>query len=167
MTGTSTRHFVVMRHGKAEPSASSDHERELTARGRADSRAAGTWLAAEGLSPDVVLVSSAARARSTCDEVCAALTGDIDVQMLDSLYGADEYDVIATCVDEIPAGARCALVIGHNPTMAMTAALLQPEGDRQDLSLPTAALVVLAIAPPWAELKPGCGSLLQVHTPHD
>ena len=47
--------------------------------------------------------------------------------MLDELYGADEYDVLAICAAKVPSDAQTAMVVGHNPTMAMTAWLIQPE----------------------------------------
>ncbi|MBA2558959.1 MAG: histidine phosphatase family protein [Propionibacteriales bacterium] len=167
MTETAARRLVVMRHAKTESSAPTDHARELTDRGRRDARAAGAWLGQEGLVPDVVMVSSAVRARSTCDEVCTALGSTPVVRVLDSLYQADEDDVIAACVAEIPAQTQCALVIGHNPTMAMTADLLQADDDRRDVILPTAALAVFAIASEWSDLGPGTGSLQRLHTPQD
>ncbi len=167
VTQPGQRRLVLMRHGKAEPSASDDLARELTERGRRDSRTAGEQLAREQLTPDFILVSSAARARSTVSEVCAGLDESPapEIRVLESLYEADAYDVIAACVAEIPAAAVTALVVGHNPTIAGTADLLQPESGRGSLSFPTAAFAVLSVESPWAELEPGKGLLLHHHTP--
>jgi phosphohistidine phosphatase len=167
MSENEARRLVVMRHAKTESMASSDHDRDLTDRGRRDARAAGAWLAKQRLAPAVVLVSSAVRARSTADEVCAALESRPDVRVLDELYQADEYEVIDLCVAEVPAEAGIVLVVGHNPTMTMAANLLQGDDDRQDLALPTAALAVLEVCGPWSELAPGAGVLGTVYRAGD
>jgi phosphohistidine phosphatase len=162
-----TRRLVVMRHAKAEASATSDHARDLTDRGRRQSREAGARMADSGLVPELVLVSSAVRARSTCREVLAGMgTGvEIDVQVLDSLYEADADDVLAACATEVPEETVTVLVIGHNPTIAETAEHLQPEEDRVDRSFPTAAYAAFSVEGAWADLAPGTGTLLDSYSP--
>jgi phosphohistidine phosphatase len=156
-----------MRHAKAEASAASDHARDLTDRGRRQSRAAGARMADQGVVPELVLVSSATRARSTCREVLAGMgTGlEIDVRVLDSLYDADADDVLAACATEVPAQTVTVLVIGHNPAIAETAELIQSGQDRVELSFPTAAYAAFSLEGAWADLAPGAGSLLDSYTP--
>jgi phosphohistidine phosphatase len=162
-----TRRLVVMRHAKAEASASSDHARDLTDRGRRQSRDVGARMADSGVVPELVLVSSAVRARSTCREVLAGMgTGvEVDVQVLDSLYDADADDVLASCATAVPAETVTVLVIGHNPTIAETAELLQPEHDRVELSFPTAAYAAFSVEGAWADLTPGIATLLDSYAP--
>ena len=63
--------LILMRHGKAEEGPGKpDHDRELAARGRRDAKAAGKWLHAEGLVPDLVICSTAQRTRQTWEEAC-------------------------------------------------------------------------------------------------
>jgi len=166
---TSAKQLIVMRHAKTEHHASSDHARVLTDRGEADSEAAGRWLAAEGLVPDVVLVSSAARARGTVERLVSGLGegADPEVVVLDQLYGADEYDVLEICAERIPAGSRTALIVGHNPTMAMTSWLVQPEESRVDNYFPTSGLAVFEVDVEWNEVEPGVGAYVRSHTPQD
>ncbi len=149
-----------MRHAKTESLAGSDHDRQLTERGRHDARTAGAWLSEQGLSPAVVLVSSAVRARQTSDEVWAAMATTPDVRVLESLYLGDEDDAMEAIATEIPAGAAIVAVVGHNPTVTMLANLLQVEGDRADIALPTAALAVLSVPTDWADLAPGVATLI-------
>jgi phosphohistidine phosphatase len=162
-----TRRLVLMRHAKAEASAASDHARDLTDRGRRQSRDVGARMADSGVVPELVLVSSAVRARSTCREVLAGIgTGlEIEVQVLDSLYDADADDVLAACATEVPAETVTVLVIGHNPTIAETAELLQPDQDRVELSFPTAAYAAFSVEGAWADLAPGTGRLLDSYGP--
>jgi phosphohistidine phosphatase len=167
MGPTDARHLIVMRHAKTQSFAGSDHERELTDRGRRDAHDAGVWLVGQGLVPTVVLVSSAVRAQSTAEGVSAELESAPDVRVLDTLYDGDEYDVIEACVAEIPAETGCAIVIGHNPTVTMAANLLQRDSDRQDLALPTSAMAVLRVEGEWAGLAPGIAELTKVYRAAD
>jgi len=166
---TSAKQLIVMRHAKTETHASSDHARVLTDRGERDSLNAGRWLASEGLAPDVVLVSSAARARGTVDHLVTGLGEGAapEVVVLDELYGADEYDVLAICAARIPAASSIALVVGHNPTMAMTAWLVQPAETRADTYFPTSGLAVFEVDVEWNEVDPGVGAYVRSHTPKD
>jgi phosphohistidine phosphatase len=168
MSPTAPRRLVIMRHAKAESSARSDHARELTDRGRRQSRAAGARMASAGVRPDFVVVSSAARAMSTAAEVLVGLelTTEPETRVLDSLYQADPYDLLSVCALEIEPLAATALVIGHNPTIAGAAHLIQPEGDRVDLSFPTAAFAVFELEGAWTDLGPGIGSLVHAYAPH-
>ena len=59
------------------------------------------------------------------------------------------------------------LVVGHNPTMAMTAWLIQPEETRAETYFPTSGIAVFEIDVEWSELDPGVGTLVATHTPHD
>jgi phosphohistidine phosphatase len=166
---TSAKQLIVMRHAKTESHASSDHARVLTDRGERDSEAAGRWLAEQGLTPQVVLVSSAARARGTVDRLVAGLEfGPApDVVVLDELYGADEYDVLALVAQHVPAGTGIAMVVGHNPTMAMTSWLVQPDEERVDTYFPTSGLAVFEVDVAWDEVDPGVGTFVRSHTPKD
>ena len=56
-----SRRLVVMRHAKAEHSASTDHVRALAERGMGDAEAAGRWMRDHGVEPDAALVSDALR----------------------------------------------------------------------------------------------------------
>ena len=61
------RELILLRHAHAEPAAAGqdDHQRGLSATGRAEAQAAGDWLREHGLQPDRVLCSNATRTRET------------------------------------------------------------------------------------------------------
>ena len=63
--------LILMRHGKAERHAASggDFERALAESGRADAAVMGRVLAGLGLTPDLMLVSSARRTRETAERL--------------------------------------------------------------------------------------------------
>lgn len=153
-----TRRLVLMRHAKAEPYAATDRVRRLTDRGEADAAAAGRWLDGQGLRPDRVLVSGAKRTVSTWQAVAdAAGWGEVEPVVDDVLYAAGP-DVVLDEIRLVPAEVRSLLVIGHNPTMATLAQLLDDgEGDpavaeQMALGFPTGAIAVLAVDGEWADI---------------
>jgi len=165
MTDPGFRRLVVMRHAKAEKSAAKDHARRLTDRGVNDAVASGRWLAENDLVPDFVLVSSAARARSTFDCVSVGLGSTPDVRVMDELYQADADDVIDVC-SMIPDAADCAMVIGHNPTMDELAHTLQSEPlEDSPTSLSTSGLAVFDCATDWDSFAARTCALDRMYSP--
>jgi phosphohistidine phosphatase len=146
------RRLVVMRHAKAQGTAASDEARRLTGQGRADARSAGAWLVARQVTPSLVLVSSATRARETAAEVCAALLTTPAIEPLPELYDGGADDVLELC-RQVPADTTCLMVIGHNPTVSELLQVLvgDARSDRPE-SLPAAGLAVVACAGEWESL---------------
>ncbi|WP_246050919.1 SixA phosphatase family protein [Nocardioides guangzhouensis] len=163
-----SRVLVIIRHAKAEPSAATDHERRLTDAGRADAGEAGDWLAGFGVVPDRVLVSSAARTRDTWESLAEGAAYAVEPVFDDSLYAAGPetaLDLLRETSDEV----TTLLVIGHNPTMAFLAQMLEDgEGDAGASSamaegFPTTAVAVLAHDGSWAELEMSGATLRAFH----
>jgi phosphohistidine phosphatase len=161
------RTLVLLRHAKAEtPNDDPDFDRRLTARGQADADAAGTWLAAEGIHPDLVFCSTAARTRQTWQAVSGGLSaGEPEVRYEDGLYlgGRTEvFDLLRT----VPESVRTVLVVGHNPTMSDVSTLLVPDDhwDGQEVELKTAGLAVHRADGAWSTTEPGSMPLVERHT---
>ena len=155
---------MVVRHATAETFAGEDVDRVLTDRGRADARALGEWLRDEGIVAEAACVSYAARTRETW-QILAEVTGwDVDPQVDGALYGTDEYGALDIVRDNDDA-VRTVVVVGHNPTIAMLAQLLD-DGDGVGGELtgfPTGAAGVFEIDCGWAELAPMCARLASFH----
>lgn len=163
-----SRVLVIVRHSKAEPSAATDRERRLTDEGRADAEQAGSWLAGTGMVPDRVLASSAARVRDTWESLAAGASYDVDPEYDDSLYSAGPetaLDLVRETSDQV----TTLLVIGHNPTMAYLAQMLDDgEGDADATTamtegFPTTAVAVLGYDGPWADLEMAGATLRAFH----
>lgn len=160
------RRLVLVRHAKsAYPHGVPDHERPLAGRGRRNAKATGTWFAAEGPRPDLVLCSDALRARHTWEIVGAALPGrPVPVRIVPDLYGSDPFDVLAL-VHALPGTVRVAVVVGHQPTLGATALLLAGSGSdsvavaRLREKYPTNGVAVLRFAGRWAGLTAGGAAL--------
>ncbi|MGZ5422169.1 MAG: SixA phosphatase family protein [Aeromicrobium sp.] len=153
-----SRQLIVMRHSKAGPHTSTDHERELTARGVRDATEAGIWLASRSLLPDYALVSSAKRTVQTWETVAGASGSRVEADLSDALYDARPLDVIEA-LQGVPGDVGRLIFVGHNPTTEHLANLLDDgQGEPEALTLmregyPTSALTVFDVAEPWAELE--------------
>lgn len=141
------RRLILLRHGKAVPQGSApDFERSLATRGIEESRHVGTYLAEEGLLPDLVLISPSFRTRETWQAVSSTL-GVADQHFIPELYLASS-DQVLESINEHGQEAKTLLVIGHNPSLHDLAVELVDHGDRYAFSrmqehFPTASFAVL------------------------
>ncbi len=161
--------LILFRHAKAEEGLGKpDRDRELTARGRRDARAAGTWLHEHGLGPELVLCSTSARTRQTWVEAEGGGACGETVQYDESVYVGEPETVLRT-VRETAGEAQVVLVVGHNPTMAALASgLAEGNGSIQAhdclaAGFPTSTMAVLRYAGPWSGLAFGTAELDRCH----
>jgi len=139
--------LILLRHGKAEATsgAGGDFERGLTDRGRRESAMTGEALAWAGLSPDLVLVSTARRAMETWEAAKDAFP-NARVAPVRELYHATPR-ALADAVDAADRAATNLMIVGHNPGLHEYALSLAARPDsRAERSLahafPTAAAAV-------------------------
>ena len=142
-----SRRLVLIRHAQTEHShPRGDHERRLAATGVADARALGSWLAKDaGGPPDLVLVSTAVRARQTLEHLLdGAAAEGVEVWPDRRLYDGG-IDGVLEAVGEVPDGVGTLWVVGHEPTISSTARELLPGDVGAELArgIPTATAVVL------------------------
>jgi phosphohistidine phosphatase len=158
-----TRTLVLLRHAKAaNPVGVADVDRPLTPRGHADATAAGAWLAARGLSPDVVICSPSRRTRETWHGVALHLPQAAKVHYERAVYGGDSDDLLDLVVGADD-GASTVLVIGHNPTMSQLSELLDPDG-ADDEGLRTCGIAVHAFEGSWPDCGPRSAPITATHT---
>jgi phosphohistidine phosphatase len=163
-----THKLIVMRHAKAgELPGGPDFERALRPRGQRDSEAAGRWLAAHGLQPELVLCSAARRTRQTWQHLSGPLLAAAagrrpELRAEERLYHADSDDV-AELVRQTSDDFATVLYIGHNPAAAGLVELLTGT----EPPFPTAAIAVIATPPAWADLVAESGELTASWTPRD
>jgi phosphohistidine phosphatase len=158
--------LLLLRHAKAERSrpGERDHDRRLAERGRNDAPKVGAYLSKHALTPDHVIVSTAARTRETWELAAAALGGSPPVVFDERIYEASPHTLLAV-IKETGPNVGTLLVIGHNPGLQELAALLIATGDieaRQRLreAFPTSALAAIEFAlEGWDKLHPQGGRL--------
>ncbi|KRF04423.1 phosphoglycerate mutase [Nocardioides sp. Soil777] len=157
-----------MRHAKAESWGESDQGRTLEPRGRDDAAAAGRWLAALGFVPDHALVSTSVRTRETWEAVAGAAGWESEPDYDTGLYAAGP-EAALDLIREVPPHATAVIVIGHNPTMAYLAQLLDDGAGDADAGAamaggyPTSALTVLEYDGAWVELDMASASVVAFH----
>jgi len=163
-----TRRLVLLRHAKAEHDVDGpDALRALNGVGERQSAWVGRALLDASLVPELALVSSAVRTQQTWSHLADAFDPVPEADQRDELYSASPGTVLDV-VRGMDERVRTVLVVGHEPTISRTAALLASEESDADLvdqvarGVPTATFAVLELAGPWAELDPATARLVEV-----
>jgi phosphohistidine phosphatase len=167
--------LFLLRH--ATPSSSlpgqTDFERRLEPEGFAEAAAMGRRIAIGATdSPTAVLCSSARRTLETLDALKSNLPVDAEISSDRELYCAPR-DALLQCVHEIDDAHTSALVIAHNPGIAVLANSLAGRGDadaseRMSRRFPPGSLVVLRFdVDRWCDVRDKFGELLDFATPQD
>jgi phosphohistidine phosphatase len=156
--------LVLVRHAKsAWPDDVEDHERPLGKRGRRDAPAVGRWVAENGVTPEVVVASSALRAVETAELIIAELEPAPRRVVTDQAYNARPAELLEL-VRTLPADANTAMLVGHNPGIESMATLLEESGSPLG-DFPTSAVCVLEFGGGWDSVEPGAGRLLAFAVP--
>lgn len=133
--------LTVLRHAKSDWSRGlPDHERVLNDRGRRTAPAVGRALAAMDLVPDLVLTSSAERARSTAELARAEFGAAVDLVVTDALYATSVNGALAAIAD-VPAEVEHLLIVGHEPTWSALVGTLT--GARVEMATATLAGIMV------------------------
>ncbi len=162
--------LLLLRHAKSDWSVPvPDHDRPLSPRGRRAARAMGQHLAGRQPRVELVLCSTARRARETVELALQGWSPPPPVVLLDELYLASAQDILEQ-VRGVDQRLRCVLVCGHNPALHDMATLLAGRGDPHELAelaerLPTGSLVSIELAGGWGEVAFAAGRLVGLLTP--
>lgn len=159
------RTLLVLRHAKAagERGGADDFVRPLAKRGEREAAAVGKEMGERGWAPDLILCSTARRARETAKAVLDALempeteSGPGAIRYEDRLYGAP-LEVLTDVVAACPARVRRLLIVGHNPGLEELVEYLadgKPPRKPNGKLLTTAALACLETDAPWRGLGQG------------
>jgi phosphohistidine phosphatase len=166
--------LYLLRHAKSswDDPTLADHDRPLAPRGRKAAPRMAVWLRTEARRPDLVICSTAARARETWELVARELQPAPEVDVRRAVYDAGAEQLIATARGA-PAHVETLMLVGHNPAMEEAAALLARDGDAQALATmqskyPTAAISELTFdVGSWAEIGRDTGHLARFVRPKD
>ena len=154
----------MLRHGKSDWGASydSDHDRPLAPRGRLAARLIGSFLASVGPIPELILSSSATRARNTAEIAKESGHWPGEIITMSQLYGAGPASVIEL-IRQQEDSIETLMLVGHNPTWESLAHHLIGGGD---LRFPTAALAQIKMhGTDWNQIDFGQGTLSWLVTP--
>lgn len=167
--------LLLLRHAKSswDDPHQSDHERPLNKRGIKAAPAMGQFIADNGLTPDLVLCSSATRARQTMQLATAKFAKKPEIRILDPLYAFGGFHTPLNIIRNEAKSEKTLMLVGHNPTMEDLAQELTGSGNSALRALmyekyPTAALAVIDFdIPAWRDLQTGIGALVRFVRPRD
>ena len=108
----------LLRHAKSswDDASLEDFDRPLAERGKAAAQRMGAYMAAQGIAPELILCSTAVRARQTLDLVLPHLSVAPTVVHEAALYLAAA-SVLLARVRKIDAKVGHVMLIGHDPGM--------------------------------------------------
>jgi phosphohistidine phosphatase len=143
--------LYLLRHAKSswDDPGLADHDRPLAQRGRRNAEALAAHLRTARIVPELVLCSTAQRARETLAAVLPAFDGETEILVERGLYGSSAEELVER-LRAVPDSVGSTMVVAHNPGLEELASRLA--GDEAPERLPTAALVELVSGDTWATL---------------
>lgn len=166
-----TRRLFLLRHAEADrPPGVSDHERPLSSQGSDDATSMGVYMTEAGLLPEVALVSTSVRTRSTWELVQKTLP-----ELVPAVF---ENRIYESTFEQILAGIRAnanehesLIVVGHNPGLHRLALHLIGRADRNayarlNSDYPPGSLAIIDFeAGAWSDITEHGGALERFATP--
>lgn len=143
--------LCLLRHAQADRGRTglADIDRPLTPEGVGQAVGLAARMRNAGISPTLVLCSTARRTRETWHALAAGLDGGTETRFTADLYRGDLATYLSL-IEAVPA-APCLLVVGHNPMVGEWARLLAGEGVRElPAQYPVCGLVVFDVTAPAA-----------------
>ncbi|MBV8131169.1 MAG: histidine phosphatase family protein [Alphaproteobacteria bacterium] len=147
----------LLRHAKSSwKKEVEDHQRRLNRRGREAARQVGRHFPATAGALDLVLCSSALRARETMDLFLAGLTIRPRSKVEDELYAASQEQLMGR-LRQLPEDDINVLLIGHNPGLHELAVTLADSSspcfpELASGKFPTAARATFRVGDSWSRL---------------
>ncbi len=142
--------LLLLRHAKSsrdEPDLA-DHERPLNERGKQAAKEVGRFLRDEDLVPDLIVSSTAVRARKTAQKAAKQCNYERAIELDEQLYlgnAQTHYSVVR----KVEPGCKRLLVVCHNPGISDFVNQIT-SGDEE---MPTAGLAVIQLPiKSWKEL---------------
>ena len=175
MSNKPLKTLYLLRHGKSswDDPALADFARPLAGRGRRAALAMGEHMARSKWIPDLVLCSSAVRARQTLEFAMRAWSSPKpEVRFQRNFYMA-EADALLQQTRQLDDSASSAMLVGHDPGIRDLALLLAGKAedlflDRLTRKFPTAALAVFTFPfRRWDKIAAESGNLISFVRPKD
>ena len=134
--------LLILRHAKSswDDPGLRDHDRPLNPRGVRDAPRMGRLIVDQDLVPELVISSTAVRARSTAELATGVMPDAPEIQTTRDLYLASPHSYLEALAD-YAGDADPVMVVGHNP--GITALVTVLTGELEEM--PTAALAVVEL----------------------
>jgi len=170
MNSTGGRTLIAVRHAKSSWDHDvEDHDRPLSGRGRRDADALGRLLVQRGLSPDLVLCSTATRTRETWERAHAVGATAGEVRLVRGVYHAWVPELVRL-VRQTPDEVATVLLLGHSPGIPDLVEHIcirtdSPDWAQLDQKYPTSGMAVVNVPCPWRELGSSTADLVAFAIP--
>jgi phosphohistidine phosphatase len=166
-----SRTIVLLRHAKSAWGLEvPDRDRPLSKRGRRDAVVVGEHLVGNGIVPDLVLCSTAVRARDTWTRATTGGASASEVVYEEQLYEAVAHELLKL-LRKTPSDVRTVLMIGHSPGIPDLVEKLAPRQGkdelwkRMDTKFPTSAMAILSYKGSWSDLAKHGAELVSFDVP--
>jgi phosphohistidine phosphatase len=158
------RTLLLMRHAKSDWTADygADHDRPLNQRGVRSADVMGRVLTEEGEEPDLIITSTAVRARSTAQIAARAGGWECEIVLEPRLYGSGADMVVQVAAEAAPVNRL--MLVGHQPTWSILVSVLT--GDQVEMKTATVASIGFDIDD-WSEVVSARGTVDAVYQPRD
>lgn len=127
------KRLILVRHAKTEQldynSSKTDFQRKLKSRGHSDSKLISKKLVKMGVKPDLILSSTAQRAKQTAQLMAENLAYDQEkIEYQQFIYDGYTTSEFLGFLEKYSGNHETIMIVGHNPEIAMLAINLT-EGD--------------------------------------
>lgn len=163
--GATVKILFLLRHAKSDwgDDSQPDFERPLNPRGDRDSKAVGAYLMQKSTKPDLILSSSATRARETTENLVTSSGLPTEVRFDQRIYEANREQLLEV-IAEIESSVESVLMVGHNP--GIEALLHFVTGKLEAVPTATLAKVQLKITS-WRDVAARVGTLEWIVRPKE
>jgi phosphohistidine phosphatase len=150
--------LLILRHAKSswQESGLDDHDRPLNKRGMRVAPQMGRLLKAQDLVPELIVSSTAKRARKTAELVAENCGYQGTVEVTQRLYHASAEQAISVLAD-LAGDQACVMLVAHNPGVEELLEVFTGEV----AAMPTAALAQVELPiDQWQSLSLSTGGVL-------
>lgn len=158
-----TKKLYIIRHAKSswKDEALDDFDRPLNKRGKRDAPFMVKMLKERGVAPDIIISSSAKRAKATAKIIAKGIGYDKDIVFDKEIYESS-LDTLHKIVAKVDDGLNTLFLIGHNPSLNM----LAQEYVCFDENIPTCGVVEIEFeCGRWAEISAKNAKLISFEYP--
>ncbi len=152
--------LYIVRHAKAEDRAMfmTDHDRQLTSDGIMAAARIGRYLHDKAILPDVIISSTAPRAKDTAKVVAEQIGYDpTQIQLNELLFDGGPKAYLAA-LNALPDTTQTAMIVGHNPDVSYLAEFLTHQSIG---SMSKGAVIAVTFDNlTWAEVSGRTGNVL-------
>lgn len=159
------RTLYLIRHGEAEESMSSekDFDRRLTPLGHRNSSRMGKLLSDYDVNPDLLIASTAVRARDTAELISEQIKLPSNkIDYLDEVYKASVRSLF-NFISELDVEYKTVVIVGHNPVLIYLGEYLTKKAI--GTLVPCGILQIGFDVDSWSSVAEGNGTLMNYYVP--